>query len=103
MEIAPRSSPDKIVALLRQSLAMWHVPGRVETGEDHVILVTTADRPPIRIERAPPALPFRWQVTIGERRRGAVSLVAVLRQVRGALDPGYTPTRVRIAPLPDQS
>jgi hypothetical protein len=36
-------------------------------------------------------------VTVDGRRRGAVSLVAVLRQLRAALDPGYAKTRVRIA------
>jgi hypothetical protein len=40
---------------------------------------------------------FRWTVTIDGRTRGAISLVAVLRQVREALDPGYTAVRVRIA------
>ncbi len=36
----------------------------------------------IRIEQAPPDLPFRWMVIIDDRKRGAVSVVAVLRQVR---------------------
>ena len=35
-------------------------------------------------------------VIIGDRRRGAISLVAVLRQVRATLDPGYAVMRVRI-------
>jgi hypothetical protein len=39
-------------------------------------------------------------VTINGHKRGAISLVAVLRQIRTALDPGYTASRVRIAPLP---
>jgi hypothetical protein len=39
-------------------------------------------------------------VTINGRKRGAVSLIAVLRQVRTALDPGYAINRVRMAPLP---
>ena len=48
------------------------------------------------IERSPDAM-FRWMVTVGGRTRGALSLVAVLRQVREALDPGYAASRVRIA------
>ena len=54
----------------------------------------------IRIERAPPHLMFRWMVTVDGRKRGAISLVAVLRQVREALDPGYAANRVRIAVAP---
>jgi hypothetical protein len=34
------------------------------------------------------------------RRRGAISLVAVLRQVRTALDPGYATMRARLAAFP---
>jgi len=39
-------------------------------------------------------------VSIDGRRRPAISLVAVLRQVREALDPGYATNRVRIAIAP---
>jgi hypothetical protein len=39
-------------------------------------------------------------VTVNGRKRGAISLVAVLRQVRAALDPGYANYRVRIAAFP---
>ena len=54
----------------------------------------------IRIDRAPLHLLFRWMVTVDGRKRGAISLVAVLRQVREALDPGYAANRVRIAVAP---
>jgi hypothetical protein len=43
---------------------------------------------------------FRWTVTIDGRTRPAISLLAVLRQVRGALDPGYAVSRVRVAVSP---
>jgi hypothetical protein len=36
-------------------------------------------------------------VTIDGRTRRAISIVAVLRQVREALDPGYAANRVRVA------
>jgi hypothetical protein len=39
-------------------------------------------------------------VTIDGRRRSAISLVSVLRQVREALDPGYAANRVRVALTP---
>jgi hypothetical protein len=54
----------------------------------------------IRVEPAPPDLPFRWIVIVDGRRRSAISLVAVLRQVHAALDPGYATMRARIAPFP---
>ena len=51
-------------------------------------------------QQAPPDLPFRWMVIIGDRKRGAISLVAVLRQVRAVLDPGYATMRVRVTAFP---
>ena len=45
-------------------------------------------------------LPFRWLVITDVRERPAISIVAVLRQVRGVLDPGYATRRVRIAAFP---
>lgn len=39
-------------------------------------------------------------VIAGGRRRGAISLLAVLRQVRAALDPGYAAQRVRVTAFP---
>ena len=39
-------------------------------------------------------------VTVDGRKRGAISLVAVLRQVREALDPGFATNRVRVAVSP---
>jgi hypothetical protein len=85
--------------LLAQSLLAWDLIGRVQIENDHAILITcNATR--IRIEPSPPGLPFRWMVTINGRKRGAISLAAVLRQVRAALDHGYAINRVRIAPLP---
>jgi hypothetical protein len=39
-------------------------------------------------------------VTVDGRKRGAISLVAVLRQIRAALDPGYAKNKVRVAVTP---
>ena len=85
--------------LLVQSLAAWRVAGSVAHAVDGALVIAGA-RKAIRIERAPPHLPFRWTVTVDGRKRGAISLVAVLRQVREALDPGYAANRVRIALAP---
>jgi hypothetical protein len=54
----------------------------------------------IRVEPAAPGLMFRWVVTMDGRRRGAISLVGVLRQVREAVDPGYEANRVRVSLSP---
>jgi hypothetical protein len=90
---------DLVHELLTQSLVAWRVAGNVERASDGA-LVIGADRKDLRIERAPPHVPFRWTVTVDGRTRGAISLVAVLRQVREALDPGYVANRVRIAVTP---
>jgi hypothetical protein len=87
---------DKVRELLAQSLAAWRLAGDVRRTSDGAILVG-GDAGDVHVARAPANLPFRWMVTAQGRRRGAVSLVAVLRQVRAALDPGYAKNPVRIA------
>jgi hypothetical protein len=90
---------DLACELLAQSLAAWRVAGSVARASDGA-LVIEGSRRSIRIESAAPELMFRWTVTVDGRRRGAISLVAVLRQVREALDPGYAANRARIAVAP---
>ncbi len=93
------SEPDDLEReLLAQSLAAWRVAGSVERADNGALVIGGSARD-IRIERMPPQM-FRWMVTVDGRKRGAISLVAVLRQVRKALDPGYTANRVRIAVAP---
>ena len=84
--------------LITQSLAAWHVAGTVELTADRAIVIVA--KPEIRIEPAQSGSVFRWTITIDGRTRPAISLFAVLRQVRGALDPGYAACRVRVALLP---
>jgi hypothetical protein len=84
---------------MEQSLLAWRLNGSVRGTADGTTLVSF-DTHEIRIEPSPPGLPFRWAVTLDNHRRGAISIVAVLRQVRAALDPGYAPMRARVAPLP---
>lgn len=85
--------------LLAQSLTAWHLRGEVRsTGSGAVLLSSNATG--IRVEPAPPGSPFRWQVTVNGHRRAALSLPAVLRRVRAALDPDYERHQVRIAPAP---
>lgn len=85
--------------LMTQSLVAWRLIGTVHGTSDGAILVSCQGHN-IRIEPAPPDLPFRWIVIVDNRRRTAISLVAVLRQLRAALDPGYATMRVCIAPFP---
>ena len=88
-----------VCELLAQSLVAWRVAGTVEPSSDGALLIGGSGKD-IRIDRAPPHVMFRWMVTVDGRKRGAISLVAVLRQVREALDPGYAANRVRIAVAP---
>jgi hypothetical protein len=86
--------------LLAQSLVAWRVAGAVERAGDGALVIARGLKD-IRIEPAPPShLMFRWMVTVNGRTRGAISLVAVLRQVREALDPDYAAIRMRVAVAP---
>ncbi len=85
--------------LLVQSLRAWRVRGRVFREPGGALLVAAGERR-LRIWRAPADLPFRWMMGEGERTRGATSIAGLLRSVRAAVDPGYRPVRLRIAPLP---
>jgi hypothetical protein len=60
----------------------------------------TAGGTQLRVTRATGDLPFRWMVSGVERTRGATGIAGLLRTVRAAIDPGYRPIRLRIAPLP---
>jgi len=90
---------DLLGELMTQSLVAWRLSGGVRRSGDGAILVTCNSHE-IRIRPAPPDSPFRWMVIDGARGRGAISLVAVLRQVRATLDPGYATMQVRIAAFP---
>jgi hypothetical protein len=85
--------------LLVQSLSAWRVAGAVQRSRDGAIVICGA-RKDVRIDPAPSDPMFRWMVTIDGRKRGAISLVGVLRQVRDALDPGYAANRVRVVLTP---
>jgi hypothetical protein len=97
---AAKESPNELTCeLLAQSLVAWRVAGTIERASAGALLIG-GNAKDIRIERAPPQTMFRWTVTVDGRKRGAISLVAVLRQVREALDPGHAANRVRIAVAP---
>jgi hypothetical protein len=87
---------DLACELLTQSLAAWRLAGAVGRSRDGAIVICGAAKE-IRIDAAPSDPTFRWMVTIDGRKRRAISIVAVLRQVREALDPGYAAKRVRVA------
>ncbi len=63
-------------------------------------MVLTAAGRELRVTRAAHGVPFRWMVAEGERTRGVTSIAGLLRTVRAAVDPGYRPARLRIAPSP---
>jgi hypothetical protein len=88
---------DLACELLTLSLAAWRVAGSVECTSDGIVIGGKKD---IRIQPGPQDSVFRWMVTIDGRKRGAISLLAVLRQVRETLDPEHAASRVRIAVAP---
>jgi hypothetical protein len=91
---------DRVCDLLAQSLIAWRIAGSVERTSGGAILLRAGSNE-VYIEPAPKNLPFRWMVSADGRQRGAISLLAVLRQVRVAVDPGYAASnRVRIAVSP---
>jgi len=90
---------DLACELLLQSLAAWRAGGGVQRSRDGAIMICGA-RKDIRIDPAPSDSRFRWMVTIDGRKRAAISIVGVLRQVRDTLDPGYAANRVRVTLTP---
>jgi hypothetical protein len=90
---------DTACELLAQSLVAWRLFGSVRRIGDGSIVVA-CNAIDISLEPAPPDRPFRWMVTVDGRQRPAISLSAVLRQVREALDPGYARNKVRVAVAP---
>jgi len=90
---------DRACELLVQSLVAWRVAGDVRRSRDGAIVICGALED-IRIDFAPSDPMFRWVVTTRRRKRQAISLVGVLRQVREALDPGYAANRVRVVLTP---
>jgi hypothetical protein len=83
--------------LVGASLAAWRLAGEATCTHDGAIVIDrTGNSRNIRIEPKPQDSMFRWMVTVDGRARPAVSLLAVLRQVRAALDPDFAATRVRV-------
>ena len=85
--------------LLDESLRAWRIAGSVARDEaGGIVVAAQSDR--LVVAPAPDDVPFRWVVKTGGRTRTAVSVTGVLGIVRQAIDPGYQPLRVRIAPAP---
>jgi hypothetical protein len=95
----PAELDERVRVLLEHSMLAWGVLARVHRRDDGALRVIGLGREAI-IERAAEGAPFRWFVSIEGRKRPAVSVIAVLRQVRLAFDPGYETSRVRVAPVP---
>jgi hypothetical protein len=89
---------DRVQALLVESLVAWRVGGEVRRAADALVVVANGEV--LRVERAAPGLPFRYTLTRDGRARHATSVAGLLRAVRGVIDPGYQPIRLRIAPTP---
>lgn len=94
-----REDDGLVCELIAESLAAWRIDGSV-TQPDNDGIVVQSNGKEIRVEPAAQKSMFRWMVTIDGRQRPAISLAAVLRQVRQALDPGYAMSRVRVTVAP---
>ena len=93
------SVPIELVGeLVGASLAAWRLAGEATCTHDGAIVVDrTGNDKRLRIEPRPQDSMFRWTVTVDGRERPAVSLLAVLRHVRAALDPDFAATRVHVS------
>jgi hypothetical protein len=87
-----------VLALVKESLALWGCPGTVHREATGAIVVKTAGHH-VRIDRAEAGVPFRWQVVVDGRRRVAGSVTGLLRALRLGIDADFQPGRVRIAPI----
>jgi len=83
---------ETVCELMTQSLLAWGLIGSVRRQGDGGIVIscTTTE---IEVQPSPAGLPFRWMVAVNGRRRGAISLVAVLRQCVRRLTPDTRPTK----------
>jgi hypothetical protein len=72
---------DLLCELLTQSLLAWQITGEACLTSGSAILVSGGRRR-VLVKPAPFDLPFRWLVTVDDCERPAISIVAVLRQVR---------------------
>ena len=81
--------------LLEHSLVAWRVIGRVDVLDAATITIDCFGRI-VTVAAVDIASPFRWMVTCDGRTRPAVSVLAVLRQVRAYLDRQHAPGRLRV-------
>jgi hypothetical protein len=91
------ATAERLYELLAASLPAWRLSGQVRREEDDAIVVASGIHI-IRVTATPAGTPFRWMVATAERKRGAASVIGVLRAVRSVIDPDYAPVRARIAP-----
>ena len=84
---------EDIAALLEESLTVWHLEGRLVRDGDGLTISVGERR--VRIGLAAEDVPFPWMVVTGGKARGVVSLSALLRTVRNALDPEHAGSRLR--------
>ena len=91
---------EKLLALLRTSLALWKVDATIATRDDDSLLLTLDDDSRVSVGRAPAGIPFRWMVTTpAGRDRPASSVAGLLRVLRSTLDPSWRPGRARVVAL----
>ncbi|WP_119420037.1 hypothetical protein [Desertibaculum subflavum] len=90
------ASMEELGALLRETLAVWHLEGEVRLDAQEIEVAAAGRR--LHIVAAPGDVLFPWLVRTAEKSRGVASVAALLRTVRNALDPEHGGVRLRLAP-----
>ena len=92
-------TPPELRDLLRDSLALWGVPARVELTEDGVALMAP-DGTALRVRPAAASEhPVRWWLERGTQRRPCTSVLGLLRTLRNAVGAGEGEARrLRVMP-----
>lgn len=87
---------EELAALLRDTLAVWHLEGEVRLETQELVVAAAGRR--LCILAAPGDAPFPWLVKTAEKSRGVASVSALLRTVRNVLDPEHGGVRLKLAP-----
>ena len=99
LPLSEAAEPTRCCELLAQSLMAWRVAGSVGARRRRARDRRKRQGHPDRARARRICRSAGWSRSMAASAR-AISLVAVLRQVREALDPGYAASRVRVAVAP---
>jgi hypothetical protein len=95
-------SVDRLAALLRRSLALWRVEGTLDLVRADLVVTTPGGEPlVVRRVRGRGGLPA-WALARGDGpAQEHAAAPALLRAMRGCLDPGHVPGRALAGRRPE--